>query len=311
MSSIFRKGPPPLTWRRNLPRLAIALLAYVVGLLILLYLWPAASRSTTEDAAFFLPVIIVTAYFFQVTDSVAGMGFGTAMVPILVAFGYSPLAVVPMLLIVQSFSGLIAGWLHHEVGNVELSFRPLNDAGSALLLIVATGSVASVVSIIVVYAAWSPPEKIIETYIGVLVIAMGGVAALARMSRRRGTYRQNRLVGFAVLAGINKGIGSSGYGPLITLGGIYAGIGAKSAVSLTTLAEGLVSLCGAIAFVILMKRGMEIDLSLLPSVLSGSFLAAVTAPYVVRVFPQHIFRWMVPAYAVAVGVFLLLKIHVF
>src|SRR5690606_21913757 len=124
-------------------------------------------------------------------------------------------------------------------------------------------------------------------------------------------YREHRLIGLAALAGVNKGIGASGYGPLVTLGAIYAGIQEKSAVALTTLAEGFVSLFGCITFLVLMQQGLKIDFTLLPSVLTGSFLASIVAPYLVRILPMRIYRRVIPVYAVAIGSLVLLKLYFF
>ena len=55
-------------------------------------------------------------------DSTIGMGYGTTLTPILLLFGYEPMQVVPAVLISELVTGLLAGFTHHSVGNVD--FRP-------------------------------------------------------------------------------------------------------------------------------------------------------------------------------------------
>ena len=49
-----------------------------------------------------IPLIILIAFIFEFMDSAAGMGFGTGLTPLLLILGYSPLQVVPTLLISQA-----------------------------------------------------------------------------------------------------------------------------------------------------------------------------------------------------------------
>jgi uncharacterized membrane protein YfcA len=305
----IEKKPPPLKWEDNLPRLMISSVVFIIILFLILFLLSQSNQIDTDPINSVSITIVLLSALFQVIDSSVGMGFGTAMVPLLLALGYDPLSIVPTLLIVQAISGLMAGWLHHEVGNLNLSFQPLNNSAKALIVTVCIGVVSSMLSIVLVYFTWSIPEKIIKTYISILVIVSGLIVIVSKKERWRQTYRQNRLLFFALLAGINKGISSSGYGPLITLGTIYAGIRVKSAVALTTLAEGLVSLFGCLTFLFLMSMGLELNLELLPFILIGSFLASVAAPYIVRVFPSNLYKSFVPTYAILIGVFLLCKTY--
>jgi uncharacterized membrane protein YfcA len=124
------------------------------------------------------------------------------------------------------------------------------------------------------------------------------------------TYRPRRLIVFATLAGVSKGLGGGGYGPLITLGAVFAGIIEKSATAIATLAEGCVSTFGALTFLAIGAAGVDIDLHLLPSLWVGAFPAAVIAPYAVRVLPNRIWKYLIPAYAVGIAAISLFKLYV-
>ncbi|MFC4247360.1 TSUP family transporter [Natribaculum luteum] len=229
------------------------------------------------------------------------MGFGTGLAPLLFVFGYSPLEIVPVLLLSETLTGLIAGVVHHDVDNVTFSLRPLNAETRLLGLLVGVGAGAAFTSVLLAYFAIGLSDWLIETYVSVLVMAMG-VIGLARARLRTFEYRPRRLVAFALLAGVNKGIGGGGYGPVVTLGQILSGVYEKSAVAITTLTEGIVSITGVIAFGYLVTRGVSVDLHLFPSIFAGGFLAALVAPYLVRVLPNTLWRYLIPVYALGIGV---------
>ncbi|WP_276256189.1 sulfite exporter TauE/SafE family protein [Halomontanus rarus] len=253
-----------------------------------------------------VPVVVLIAFVLETTDSAAGMGFGTGLSPLLFVLGYEPLQIVPVLLLSETLTGLVAGAVHHDVHNVTFSARPLNEETKLLLLLVGFGSVAVLGSVVLTYFALGLSETIIETYVSILVLTMGAAGLLRAKLRTRIEYRPRRLVAFALLAGVNKGIGGGGYGPVVTLGQIFSGIYEKSAVAITTLAEGVVSIIGAITFLLLFYYGVPVDLRLLPSIVTGGFIAAIVAPYAVRVVPNGIWRYLIPVYAFSIGLVSLL-----
>jgi len=84
-------------------------------------------------------LIILIAFIFEMMDSLAGMGFGTALTPLLLLLGYSPLQVVPTLLISEALTGAIDAFFDHEFKNVRFSFHPTNDATKLSILIASFG----------------------------------------------------------------------------------------------------------------------------------------------------------------------------
>lgn len=211
-----------------------------------------AVRGVTKGSAdvgsgLVFPVVLL-AFVFETLDSAVGMGFGTTLAPLLFVLGFEPLQVVPALLATEAATGLIAGLLHHEFRNIEFSWRPLNQAARSLLLIGGLGIVGAVASATFAYFAVPLPEKAIRTYVAVLVLLMGGSMLAHHWLRPHKTYRPRRLVFFAGLAGVNKGLGGGGYGPVITLGAVFSGIIEKSATAIATLAEGAVSMLATFAF---------------------------------------------------------------
>ncbi|MBY9004074.1 MAG: hypothetical protein KGD73_08900 [Candidatus Lokiarchaeota archaeon] len=120
--------------------------------------------------------------------------------------------------------------------------------------------------------------------------------------------RPKLLYGFSALAGFNKGIGGGGYGPIVTIGQIISGVYEKSATAIVSFAESLVSLVGIFTFFLISNAGVQADLSLLPSIFTGGFFAALVAPYLVRILPNKFWRYIIPIYAFGIGLYLFIRV---
>lgn len=233
------------------------------------------------------PIALAAEY----VDSTLGMGYGTSLTPILLLLGYSPLEVVPTVLLSELVTGLLAAGLHHRAGNVNFR-RGSQDLKSGLVL-----SALSVVgAVIAVVLAVSLPANVVKLYIAAVVLVMGFLILL----RRRGglPFSWGRLIGIGAIAAFNKGISGGGYGPLVTAGQIVSGVGPKSAVGITSLAEGLTCLVGVVSYVIL-RPDTSWRLAL-PLVL-GAILSVPLAALTVRRLPERTFTWAIGTTVLALG----------
>lgn len=229
--------------------------------------------------------LIVLAFVFEYMDSTLGMGYGTAMTPVLLMFGYEPMQIVPAVLISELITGLLAGFFHHREGNVD--FQPkiidlaaikdeLREFGCmkslkrnlpthlkvALLL-----AVCSVLGTIVsVFIAVSLPRYWIKLYIGVVVLMMGVIILIC--FNRQFKFSWKKITGLGLLASFNKGISGGGYGPVVTSGQILSGVEGKSAVGITSLAEGLTCAVGITTYMLISKT--PVDLRLAPFLIIGA-----------------------------------------
>ncbi|WP_410767309.1 sulfite exporter TauE/SafE family protein [Haloferax sp. DFSO60] len=283
---------------QSLRRLSLLALVYVIGMGLMTWWLPPIGQETSFVV---LGMLVLVAFVFELLDSAAGMGFGTALAPFLFILGYDPLQVTPVLLISETVTGIVSGGVHHELRNVRFSVRPLNDETRLMLLLGGVGAAATLVSIVLAYFTFALPESYIELYVAVLVLVMGVMGLVRARLVTTIEYRPRRLVVFAALAGMNKGIGGGGYGPVVTLGQILSGVYEKSAIAIAGLAESLVSLVGVLTFVGLAMSGVHMDLLLLPSIFTGGFIASIAAPYLVRVLPNAVWRYVVPLYAFVIG----------
>ncbi len=290
---------------KQLTLLAIVYVLAMVGVVVFLDLQ--IPRGATFGA--FIPSVVLFAFLFETMDSAAGMGFGTALSPILLlVLGFEPLAVVPALLVSETITGLISGWMHNEFENVKVSLqKPFSEETKAIGLITAASAIGTLGSVLLAYYAIQFDDAIITPYVTILVFVMAVVALFREYFNPAAdaVYRPKRLVGFAALAGFNKGIGGGGYGPVTTMGQLYAGMYEKAAAAISSISEGLASLVGVITYFTLEAAGVDLNFMLLPSLLAGSVLAAVISPYTVRVVPNRIYRYVIPGYALIIGIFLL------
>ncbi|MCU4800107.1 sulfite exporter TauE/SafE family protein [Halobacteria archaeon HArc-gm2] len=295
--------------RRTRRRIAVLLAGYLVALAVGVVGLSGRGNVVQTAPSLFVPVVLLAGFVFETLDSASGMGFGTSLAPLLFSLGYAPLEVVPVLFVTETATGLLAGVLHHEFENVTFSARrPVTEATRAVFVLVGFGTAGTLLAIGLAYLVVALPARAIEIYVAVLVIAMGVFGLLRQFLPREMTYRPRRLAGFALLAGLNKGISGGGYGPVATLGQIYAGVYEKTATAITSLSEGIVSLVGALAYVGLFAAGFPISYGLFPSLFTGAFFAAIAAPYLVRVLPGRLLEYLIPLYAFSIGAYALLQI---
>jgi uncharacterized membrane protein YfcA len=309
-----RQRKKPIKERMRLPEtgvrdLLLAAGIYVVGFVVLSFLIHVVSSKPAHVDVVDIVAVALLALFFETVDSSAGMGFGTALSPLLLVLGFAPLQVVPALVAAQAFTSATGGLMHSEFENVEFSLRPLNRPTKTMLLIAVPGAIGACVAVVLTYFALELPDTFIQTYIAILVLGMAVLIASNALRGGRHDYRPRRLPFFGAVAGVNKGIGSGGYGPVVTLGGVLSGLLEKTSVALATMAEGIASTVGAITFLVIAALGTDVDWRLLPWLWLGAFPASVLGPYAVRVLPVRVWRYAVPAYATVIATILLVRMY--
>lgn len=177
----------------------------------------------------------------EYVDATLGMGYGTSLAAILLLMGYSPLDFVPPLLISQFVAGMFAGISHHFVRNVDFTM------GSPDLKIAGILGVCSIVGVVIAaFVAVRLDQFVLELYIGILVFTLGIVILV--LIGRSFVFTWGRIVALGFISAFNKGLSGGGYGPMATGGQILSGVETKSAVGITSLAEGIASIVGVAAW---------------------------------------------------------------
>ena len=230
------------------------------------------------DITLSIPIILM-AFVCELVDSTLGMGYGTTLTPLLLLLGYEPVAIVPAVLLSEFVTGVMAGLFHHEFGNVDLTPGTRDFKISAVLTALSVVGVLLAVGIAV-----SVPTWVIKLYIGLLVLAIG--LGILTIRKREIAFSWRRVASLGFVAAFNKGISGGGYGPVVTGGQVLAGVRGRSAVGIASLAEGITSAVGVLAY---LASGKPIPWHLAPSLLLGAVLSVPLAAYAVsRVSPARL-----------------------
>ncbi len=260
--------------------------------------------------------LVMLAFVCEYLDSTLGMGYGTTLAPLLLIMGYSPLHIVPVILISELFSGLLAGFLHHREGNVNLRPKTLNlsvinkrlgELGHIeafkqgiprhlkVVLLLTSCSIAG--TVLGVFLAVNLPKLWVKLYIGILVLAMGIVILICL--NKTFDFSWKKIIGLGLLASFNKGISGGGYGPVVTSGQILSGVEGKSAVGITSLAEGLTCAVGITSYLLISQEAL--DLQLAPFIMAGAILSVPFSAKSVKIINERNLKLCIAVLTIVLG----------
>ena len=266
--------------------------------------------------------IIILAFFCEYMDSTLGMGYGTTLTPVLLLFGFTPMQIVPAVLLSELVSGLLAGFFHHREGNVNLKpatadifkitnmLKPLGYIDTfkktvplhlkVALLLAACSIIGTVVA---VFVAVNIPKFWLKMYIGCLVLAMGIIMLICL--NKEFTFSWGKITFLGTIASFNKGMSGGGYGPVVTGGQILSGVEGKSAVGITSLAEGLTCLVGVIAYILISTN--PVDWKLAPWITAGAVLSVPLSAKSVKIISTKKLKFAIALLTIVLGIFTIVK----
>lgn len=266
-------------------------------------------------------VIIIIAFFAEYVDSSLGMGYGTTLTPIMLLLGYEPIQIVPAVLLSELITGLLAGVIHHNLGNAELLPRNLTFSSMAasvknhgitktfskncplhLKIALVISSCGILGTLAAVLLAANIPPFWLRLYIGAMVLSIGLVILLS--GRRKQKFSWKRITALGLVASFNKGMSGGGYGPVVTGGQILAGVKGRNAVAITSLSEGLTCLAGVFLYCMIMD---SVDWTLAPYLAVGSILSVPFAALTVKYIKTTYLRLIIGAATLLLGSATLLK----
>lgn len=262
----------------------------------------------------FLAVVIVSALFHYLSVSF-GVGYGTAVTPVLLLMGFLPLQAVPAVLLAQLGGGLVGSVAHHQLGNMKLHTDFEGTPGGrqfdvhdllrstdfrVVAILAACGALGVLAGAIV---AVSIPVIVVEIYIGMLVLGIGINVLLFGTNDRKFSWA--RLTAFGLLGAFNKGVSGGGYVPLIASGQIVSGREARSAVACTTMAVSLVCLVGFLSYIIIQQGDIYWLLAL--AALTGSVVSAPFAALTVKKMKRQRLNLVIGAGTAILGLALLVR----
>jgi len=245
--------------------------------------------------------LIPLAFVCELFDSTLGMGYGTTLTPLLLLLGYEPLQVVPAILLSEFVTGFMAANFHHSLDNVNFTMKSEDTKVVSVL-----GSFTVIGVVIAAVVALSIPKVILELWIGIIIILMGGAMILGRNYTPK--FSWHKIVGLGALASFNKGLSGGGYGPLIMGGQMLSGIGVKNAVGITSLAESGTCLVALICYGILRPELLVEMQTLALWLMVGAVFSVPFSARLVKWMPEKDLRLLVAIVITVLGGLVLLKV---
>lgn len=265
--------------------------------------------------------IAAAAFFAEYVDSTLGMGYGTLLTPLLILMGFSPLEVVPSVLLSEFITGSLAGFTHHKAGNVDLGLKSTNIAFIAKeikefgyiktykkntspdlkigLLLIACSFLGTALGVLIALVL---PKFWLNIYIGCLIIAIGAVI-LFTMNKKYG-FSAKRIAVLGLIASANKGLSGGGYGPLVTAGQILSGVKAKAVVGITSFSEAITCFVGIIIYFFTVPH---LNWSIAPFNVTGAILAVPLAAFSVKIADEKKMRLMIGIVTAILGILMIVK----
>ena len=288
--------------KRRRIRIWCAIVSIIAGLLLLEIAFPGIhtlTRISGDQSALVLLTVFSVAMFCEFIDSTLGMGYGTTLTPLLLLCGYSPLQVVPCILLSELVTGLAAGIMHQRDGNVDFFHdEKVLKTFSLLSILSVAGAVTAV------FIAVQIPKVWLNGIIAIIILSVG-ITILATIHRQF-RYRAIHIVLVGGVAAFNKGLSGGGYGPLVTAGQVVSGLSPKQAVAITSVAESLTCAVGLVAYLVLQKGLLDFSLAL--PLMAGAVLSVPLATLAVRGLPEKLMRSSVGVMTSLLGLFTLCKV---
>ena len=122
---------------------------------------------------------------------------------------------------------------------------------------------------------------------------------------RKFKFSWKKIAGLGLVASFNKGISGGGYGPVVTSGQILSGVEGKSAVGITSLAEGLTCAVGIVTYLLISNN--PLDLKLAPFIITGAVLSIPFSVKSVKKITEKRFKLAIAILTIALGTFTLIK----
>jgi uncharacterized membrane protein YfcA len=259
--------------------------------------------------------LIILAFLAEYVNAGVGMMYGTFLTPLLVSFGFNPLAIIPAVLLSQGLGGIPASIFHHRLKNAHFSLSnsksPIKneDRGqnkksifSHDLLVALAISLAGICSTLcAVYLAVSVPSWAVSIYIGLLAIIMGIILLVGIKIK----FSWKKIIALGIVGSFNKGFSGGGFGPIISSGQVAVGRKTKEAVAVTMFSEIPICIAGFLMYWFL--NGIN-QWNIVSALSIGALLGAPLGALSTRFMREHDLRPIMGALAVLLGIWAITKI---
>jgi uncharacterized membrane protein YfcA len=236
-------------------------------------------------------LIAIMGFVLALIDTAIGMGFGTLGTPVLLILGLSSKLAVPSILIAQAVSALLGFTLHHRYKNVDLWRIDSKDRKIALVLV----GFGALGTILAVFIALQISKVYLNSYIGLLIIAMGIIAVV----NAKTAFSWVKITAISLVSGFNKAISGGGYGPVATTGLIVSGHPIKNSVGITLFTVAVINI---LAFVLYLASKSITNFELPVFLTIGAALGSQLGPGVTRRVAGRRARLVFAAVVIILGV---------
>lgn len=241
--------------------------------------------------------LVLVSFLPAIVDSCLGMGYGFSVTPLLLLLGFSPIKAVPSVLLASLVGNVLSSYFHHRFKNVDFS---VNSKHFRISLVM--GGLGSIGSLFGALIAIGISKFYLNLYIGIMVTILGFFVLFSR--KMKIVFSWPKMVVFGIVGAFNKGISGSGFGPIVTTGGLLVGLDEKATVSIQSFAELFASIVGFLTFVL---SSVQIDLHLTLAMTIGVALASPLAAYIVHKMPGEKLRWLIAITAILLGIIILIR----
>ncbi len=241
-------------------------------------------------------LLFIFAFITEFAAAALGMGYGTTLAPILIVIGYSPIALVPVVLFSQFVAAFVAAAFHHRFKNMDIMNQ--EDEKTAFTIFAVMGVFGVIVA---TFANIGLPETIVKSYIALVVLAMGLLMLLN--GNRELEFSRPKLAIIGVVAAFNKGISGGGYGPVTNSGQILSGIKPRAALAITALVEGVICALGIALYFLLLGPPLLLETV---AITAGAVIAAPLSALTTSKLEQPLIKRIVAISTILIGLFTLL-----
>ncbi len=203
-----------------------------IGLTIVMLIIAYLLYVFTDNIA--VSLLVVFGFLLSILDTSMGMGYGTIGTPVLLIAGISSVIAVPAILISQFVSSSLGSIAHRKLKNADVLNIKHSD-GKITMVIVGMGLLGAIVGVLL---GISLPKVYLNSYIGLLVVAMGVLLILAPKWK----FSWRKLFPIGLISGFNKAISGGGYGPVVTSGLLISGKPIKNSVGIAVFSVAVITL---------------------------------------------------------------------
>lgn len=241
--------------------------------------------------------MLLVGFVLQIVDIVGGMGFGTLVVPLLLVLGFSPLEVVPTVLITNVFCSAFSALMHESFGNVKWNSRSKAQL-KWLGILGALGAVGGLVFVRYV------PQDSLEVVIGIIVVLSGFLMLIPHTTRKH-YLSKSVLLPIAGIASFTQAVAGV-FGPIVTAGQVLGGVKERYAVALSKVAEGMVSVIALGGYLLLFRE--HIVVWHVVALTAGAIVVVPFSARLVKVVDASRLRAFISVLTIAVGLMTLEKV---